>query len=148
MQANTPEDFMKHVHKTNSCWEWKGRIDKNGYGKFNYGKNTLAHRISALINGLDIENKCVCHHCDNRSCVNPNHLFVGSQADNMRDMVEKNRAKQGVDHPNSKLNPDLVKQIRNMYAQGNISMRRLGEVFNVHELTIYQVVRYKTWKHV
>lgn len=147
-RANTVEDFWKHVNKTDSCWEWQGNKDKIGYGKFKYKDNTLAHRISALLYGIDIKGKCVCHTCDNPSCVNPKHLFAGTQKDNMRDMVKKNRARQGLAHPKSKLNPTIVKQIRKEYVEGNISMKALGEKYNISEPTVFQVVRYKTWKHI
>jgi hypothetical protein len=86
------ERFNKQIKKLDSCWEWQGAKNKQGYGMFSYmGKTLGAHRFSALINGIDIENKCVCHKCDNPSCVNPNHLFSGTHQDNTNDMVSKGR---------------------------------------------------------
>jgi len=85
--------FYSYVKKTSSCWIWQGSKNKFGHGMFSFNGKTLgAHRFSAQIAGYNIENKCVCHRCDNPSCVNPKHLFVGTQQDNMIDKSKKGRA--------------------------------------------------------
>lgn len=78
----------------NECWEWKGSFQTTGYGNIEVkGKRFLPHRISYVIHNEDIkEGMFICHRCDNRKCVNPNHLFQGSHHDNMQDCYNKGRA--------------------------------------------------------
>lgn len=86
--------FWAKVKQTQYCWEWDASINNSGYGVFRMGgnKSILAHRVAyEIINGeIDNDNN-ICHKCDNPKCVNPDHLFSGTQADNMKDMCEKNR---------------------------------------------------------
>src|SRR4051812_46948926 len=96
---NMSEKLYSLIDKTDSCWLWTGQLGTAGYGKFNYGgKRWTAHRASYQIHIGDLPpvepgaKCCVLHRCDNPRCVNPNHLFLGSQADNMRDKAEKGRA--------------------------------------------------------
>ena len=84
--------------KDNDCWEWTGALNGSGYGSFCYnGKTTNAHRVSWLIHNGSIpkgeghHGTCVLHKCDNRKCVNPDHLFLGSNADNIKDRESKGR---------------------------------------------------------
>ena len=90
----TPEErFFKYVKKTNTCWVWTGCRVSNRYGNILInGKHTLAHRYSYELHKGKIANGLyVCHKCDNGLCVNPDHLFLGTQLDNMRDMIKKGR---------------------------------------------------------
>jgi hypothetical protein len=98
----TKKRFFERFNESSSCWNWTGGKNDKGYGRLG---NKYAHRISWEIhNGKKIpEGMFVCHHCDNPSCVNPSHLFIGTQKDNMRDMINKNRQvikdNKGVNNP-------------------------------------------------
>lgn len=152
------DNFWKHVNKKDGCWEWIGSKDKRGYGSFGLnGKTTSAHRVSWLIHFGEIPNRMfVCHHCDNPSCVNPSHLFLGTQKDNIQDMIKKKRYHKqtcwknaiGEKHPSSKLTNEQVRIIRNLYTQGNLSTYSLGTLYKVDAMTIWYIIRNKTYKDV
>jgi len=92
-RRQTPKSFLKKIRKMNSgCWHFTGSISTTGYGKIGYaGKVMLAHRLSFMFFRGEINNLMVLHSCDNRKCVNPDHLFLGTAKDNTRDMIEKGR---------------------------------------------------------
>lgn len=85
--------FLEKVLKTKDCWIWVGSRKSSGYGCFWYnGKVWTAHRFSLyFFKNLDVQGKVVCHSCDNRYCVNPDHLWIGTQKDNVHDMIKKNK---------------------------------------------------------
>lgn len=87
------ERFFQKVVKTETCWLWNGALNSRGYGSFGFnGKNVSSHRFSYQnFKGEIPKGMFVCHTCDTPSCVNPKHLFTGTNSDNMRDMIAKNR---------------------------------------------------------
>lgn len=112
--------FWNRVKRGPQCWEWQGVKSRLGYGKLS---RHLAHRISwQLAHGAIAEGMCVLHKCDNRACVNPAHLFLGTQSDNMADMVRKGRSTYGERNPQAKLNRRKVNEVR--------GLRKLGHTYN------------------
>lgn len=130
------------------CWEWLGAKNSDGYGNFYYqGKYEKAHRAAWIIYFGEIPNGlCVCHHCDNPSCVNPKHLFLGTHADNMRDMTQKGRLvipkKRGEFCGATKLKDKEVKEIRRLYALGIRPQSLLAKMFNVSQTQISRIVNF------
>lgn len=84
--------FFSRFDQTAGCWEWKGYLDDKGYGRFKMKNKTIrAHRASLLVHGIDLKDNHVLHHCDNARCVNPEHLYVGTNDDNVNDRIERRR---------------------------------------------------------
>ena len=130
-----------------NCWIWTASKYRNGYGHFtiregfNKYKSTLAHRLVFRLTypSIDITNKVIRHACDNRSCVNPRHLLVGSQKDNIHDCINKGRFLHGTKHPNCKFTDEDIARIKGLYEQG-LSQRRIGALFGVRQQTIQRIV--------
>jgi len=135
------------------CWEWVGGLYSNGYGslyggsKLGMKNGLLAHRFSYIINIGEIpEGMVVCHKCDNRKCVNPSHLFLGTQAENMEDMRSKNRRNdcRGEAHRLAKLTEEDIVFILN----SGLKVGTLAEMFAVSKPTILSIRWGDTWAHV
>ena len=127
-----------------NCWNWIGPKHRQGYG---YHKQMMAHRYSYKYYKDDFNpTMCVCHKCDNPSCVNPDHLFLGTHKDNMQDMVKKNRCNKpiGDKHHNSKVNPDIVRHIRKKEMQ----QRAYAKLYGLCQRTVAEIQKKLTWKHV
>lgn len=143
------DDFWKNVdvREADDCWEWKAARNTTGYGLFRMdNKMFRAHRL-ALGAVRDVpENMIVLHKCDNTSCCNPSHLSVGTQKDNMRDMLKKGRGKKakGQKHYLSKLTESEVHFIKHV----DMSERELAKAFDVNRSTIWAIRNGKSWRHV
>jgi len=139
-KKNTKQDFFDRINKLPSgCWEFNGNADRDGYRFFRFeGKEWRAHRLSVVFDGRDPTGKVVCHSCDNTACVNPAHLFIGTQTDNNNDKIQKGRAKGNTDPnkkavgPKSKLSQDIIDQIQS--AQGTIAS--IARQFGIHRDTV------------
>lgn len=141
----TPEDrFWKMVSKGPDCWEWTGAIGGR-YGQFsNYGR-LPAHRFSWVLHFGEIpEGLQICHHCDNPICVNPEHLFAGTQSDNMLDMVKKDRHPKQKESYRYKLTADSVRTIR----ASDETHAALARFYGVDPTSISNVRLYKTWRNL
>jgi hypothetical protein len=144
--------FWKKVNKTDSCWNWSNCIIGHGYGGFKINRKIIrAHRFSWLLYFGEIPIRMlVCHKCDNPKCVNPEHLFLGTNKDNTNDMIQKGRGNKakGEKQGFSKLTEEQVINIRKEYIEGNISYSKLSKKYNVVFGTIAAVLTNKTWKHI
>jgi hypothetical protein len=143
------ERFWKRVNKTSGCWLWTGPTNNKGYGVFgvNY-RNQLAHRFSYSLRYGPIESDMLClHRCDIPLCVNPDHLFLGSQHDNIQDMLSKGRATTNERHSAHKLTQGDVIEIRDGVSSG-VPQRRYAERFGVSPQLISDIVRNKKRRHV
>lgn len=161
------ERFWKYVQQTedeDECWEWQGGRNDRGYGKFWLnGKTIPAHRavyefeIGPIPKGL-----IVCHRCDSPPCVNPTHLFLGTNASNSADMVGKSRQSKGKDHVvailpnrprgsqhhNARFTEEQVIEMRRLYDSGEWSQRRIARKYNASQPVIQRIVTRNAWTHI
>ena len=135
----------RYIPEPNSgCWIWLGYGDKNGYGTFYpRGERWKAHRYSWTIhNGPIPDGLMVCHRCDVPACVNPTHLFLGTQQDNISDCILKNR-RGGI-----KLTEEQVLEIRKIYTRKHGEKTRLSEQYGISNQQICDILNNKYWKHL
>jgi hypothetical protein len=132
------------------CWIWNGARGNTGYGLFGRPPKYV-HRISyTMYYGKLPKDLFVCHTCDNPSCVNPHHLWLGTQSDNMKDRHRKDRSNlpRGSKHGFAKLSERDVLDIRSLYQDREFSQYELADLCDVHVMTISDIVLGKSWKHV
>jgi hypothetical protein len=140
--------FLEKVQKTENCWNWTASTTSAGYGKIgeggHCGRILDAHRVAyELFVGAIPEGKCALHHCDNKLCVNPSHLFLGTQKDNVDDSVTKGRHPCGEEAGRAKLTSEQVREIRECYRP---NCAELGRRYGVTEVAVWNVVHGHTWK--
>lgn len=131
--------------RDHECWLWQGSKDNRGYGLINkMGKRIKAHRAQMELLGYDIQGLFVCHHCDTPSCVNPQHLFLGTHQDNDRDRILKGRCARGEQTGNAKLTEQEIKFIRS----STKTKVALAKEFNTTEKNIRDIIYRRSWCHV
>jgi len=157
-------NFWARIQKggPNECWPWKrGATTPFGYGVYRRawtkehgrGKMTGAHRLAyELKNGPIPEGMNVLHHCDNPPCCNPNHLFLGTDADNVHDCISKGRKKwkSGAQHANAKITDEIVREARRLYVPYNRQFGgdALARRFGISPSNMHQIIRGDAWKHI
>lgn len=152
-----------HTKNENGCWIWHARKNPKGYGLFRYNyhvnqagsyvcSTSLAHRLAWVLYRGKIGNLIVCHRCDNTSCVNPDHLFLGTQKENMQDCLRKGRLRlpppaKGEQHVNALLTDAQAKEICELLNQGIIH-DKIGKKFNISGKVVSAISARKRWQHV
>lgn len=143
------ERFWAQVEKTDSCWLWVGTRFVDGYGLFRDGKPRGAHRVAwELHYGPIPDGLMVCHHCDNPPCVNPAHLFLGTNADNMADMKRKGRQGFGERNASSRLTEVDIVAIRKSYWLQGLLSHEIARQYETSDRHIRNIVRGNKWPHV
>lgn len=145
MKRSLRDRFLDKVRKTDTCWIWTGYTMKNGYGQINTGKCIEnAHRVAYQMFVGPIGDLYVCHRCDNPTCVNPDHLFIGTQNENLRDAATKGRMPRGSSHWNARFTEDEIRSIR----ASDLSQNRLAEQHGTSQQVISKIRLRQRWAHV
>lgn len=142
--------FDKSFTPTPGCWLWGGSLTSEGYGRIKIGKKQYgATRVCYLIyvSSFLPDDLVVRHKCDNPRCVNPEHLLIGTHADNMKDKSERGRQAKGSKNAKSKLNEEQVREIRDLPKYGwNGPM--IAEMYGISRQSVYAVLNGKNWSHL
>jgi hypothetical protein len=138
------------------CWIWIGSFNPYGYGRFKVHRRYYrAHRIAYFLAKGDPKDKLVCHMCDKRACVNPDHLWLGTPQENQTDMMKKGRHRvakhrslpKGEDHPHARWTERDIMNIRRLYANG-MTQVDIAKKYKMHQSSVHPIVTYKIWRHV
>lgn len=145
-QHGLTDTFDQYVQVMPSgCHEWTGFRTVYGYGRY---RRKQAHRVAYTRSiGPIPTGLCICHRCDNRACVNPDHLFLGTHVDNMRDKTLKDRVHRGEDSDRAKLTEDDVRRLRKL-AQSGWSEPRLASEFGISKGQARRISKREQWAHV
>lgn len=146
--------FWKYIEKRtpDECWPWTGSLDRHGYGQFNCGngRHSISTRFMYEIYFGEIpDGLCVLHRCDYRACCNPFHFFLGTRADNLRDMDNKGRrvSARGLRNNNTKMTESSVLHARALHAEGQLCSA-LCKQFGVSYSTMSQILHRETWSYI
>jgi len=149
--GTSQERFYRYVAKTDGCWNWTGHKDKDGYGtltvKGDNGKHApvRAHRLSLKLHGRDPQpDELVLHRCSNPSCVNPDHLYIGDQKQNMQDRIELRGDWKGEKHYNAKITEDVVLKILSFTGPAY----KAAEQFGISRSQVGNIIHGRQWRHV
>lgn len=143
--------FNQYVVRNESgCWDWIGAGGSTGYGSVTYKtKRISAHRISyELYKGKIQKGLFVCHTCDNRKCTNPDHLFLGTIQENLKDMRDKKRHNLGSKNARSKLTEEEVVSLRKMNRVRYFEQQELSKHFDITRSAVSFILNNKSWKHI
>lgn len=146
----TEQRFWDKVNKTSTCWLWRGGTCGKGYGHFGYGdKCGMSHRYSWELHfGPIPDGLFVLHRCDTPACVRPDHLFLGTNQDNVDDMWEKGRGQLGEDHHQSYITEEMVRELRRLRKSGFTYAELEKLPWSPSQHAIWCICNRKTWKHV
>lgn len=146
LASSTIDRFWAKVHKTPTCWLWTSSFNQAGYGTFHVTDvgSRVAHKVSWLIhNGGSLHKSTkVLHKCDNPPCVNPDHLILGSQGENNKDMCLKGR------NPRAKITPEMVLEIRRLRSEEKLQHQEIADRFGLSRNNVTNILNGKRWGYV
>jgi len=146
------QDFWELVKtgEPNECWPWIGKLNSWGYGRIRHGGiQAMSHRVAyQLKTGKNIDGLIAMHICDNPACCNPNHIALGTHADNQKDKFNKNRQAKGEINGQSILTEEQVIEARKLYVETKTTYKKLAEKYGVCKDTMQKAIRGIHWKHI
>ena len=150
MHSWTREELLARTSPSGECLIWQGSVGGMGYGTVRHdGRYTTTHRLQWRLSYGEIPNGLfVMHRCDVKLCINPKHLMLGTNADNLRDASAKGRIPHGETRKNSVLTERAVRAMQLQYALGGISLEKVGRIYGVCFSVARRIIRHETWRHV